>query len=417
MIFGRKNIDEVFTPRNPTVNNGMYIPRQALEKGLFRSVTGSMHSFLFGESGTGKSWLYKKVFKDKGINYVIANCASASMKNSITGEIYSVCIPPGTSEKTGYKETKKAGFSAGATAEISHEGEFQIVMKDGLLKSFEELHRKGGGNKSVIVVDNVETIVKNEKLMSELSDIIILLDDERYARCKVKLLIVGVPNEVIRYYSAAKNRSSVGNRIEEIERVTGFDSAQVYDLVERGFNQFLKVKIPELQTRLLSRHIYDVTLGVPQRVHEYCECLAYEIEDNDWLYSNELLEESDKRWLLKGLRECYSTIEKHLNSDETSEGRRNQVIYSLGQHSIHQIDTNKVGEIIRKEFPSTAPESNSGIGQILAHLSKDKNAILHPISNSNYYSITDPRYIMCIRVMLYKEPGTEIVKKKAFKIS
>ncbi len=177
----------------------------------------------------------------------------------------------------------------------------------------------------------------------------------------------------------------------------------------------MKFRRPSLKR--LSRHIYDITLGVPQRIHEYCECLAYLIQDNDWEYNSELLENSDQEWLLKGLRESYTLIEKHLNSIETSDGRRNQVIYAIGLLSIHQIDTNKIGEVIKEQFPKSCPDSNSGIGQVLANLTKGKKPILKNIPNSNFYGLTDPRHLMCIRVMLHKDPETEQVRKRGFKVN
>jgi ABC-type ATPase involved in cell division len=100
-------INEIFTPRNPDVNSKMYVSRPDLEKCLYRSIEGSMHSFLFGESGNGKSWLYKKVFSEKNINYVVANCANASRKKSITDEIYAVCINPGSVLKNHSKKQKQ----------------------------------------------------------------------------------------------------------------------------------------------------------------------------------------------------------------------------------------------------------------------------------------------------------------------
>ncbi|WP_299880009.1 hypothetical protein [uncultured Cocleimonas sp.] len=106
-MLGRKKINEVFTPRNSNVNTNMYIPRAVLEQTLYRSVSGSMHSFLFGASGNGKSWLYKKVLSEKKLNYVVANCANASRKKSITKEIVSVCKKAGSSTKVEQSEKIK----------------------------------------------------------------------------------------------------------------------------------------------------------------------------------------------------------------------------------------------------------------------------------------------------------------------
>lgn len=417
-MIARKKVSEVFTPRNPVVNIDMYIPRKSLEKKLFRSVEGSMHSFLFGESGNGKSWLYKKVFVDNKINYVTANCANASRKNSILEEIYSVCVSNGKGTKVGYSETKKTKVTAiVAEGELSHEGQYEILQEDKLIIAFRSLYKKSHGNKSVIVLDNVETIFKSHDLMDELSDIIILLDDERYAQYNIKFLIVGIPNEVMQYFSASKNPTSVGNRIEEIQRVSGLDFPQVRDLVRHGLTAQLKIEIPSNMMKVLTRHIFEITLGVPQRVHEYCECLGHCIEDNNWVYDENMIDLSDHRWLSKGLRECYSVISSFLNSEETSDGRRNQVMFSLGTNTSHDIDTFEVGKILKQEFPDTAPASNSGIGNVLSYLSKGDSPILKYIKNSNSYIFTDPRYLMCIRVILYKVPNTEKVVKKSFKVN
>lgn len=413
----RKRIDEVFTPRNSEVNKEMYVDRPELEKALYRSVLGSMHSFLFGESGNGKSWLYKKVFTEKSINYVIANCASASLKRSITDEIYSVCVDQVESIKKSFKETKTAGITAFGKAELSHQAEYEIPQQDKLLIAFESLKNKSSDKKSVIVFDNVETIFKNEALMNELCDIVILLDDQRYAKYGVKFLIVGVPNEVIQYFSSAKNPASVGNRIEEVQKVIGLDKDQVRDLVVRGFKKHLNILLTPNQIDKISQHIYQITLGVPQRIHEYCECLAYAIEDNNWNYDKALIAQANGAWLRKGLRESYTAINSYLNSEETSDGRRNQVIYALGKLPTHGYTTNQVGDVIAREFPNNNPLSNSGIGQILAYLSKGNNPILKKITNTKFYSICDPRHLMCIRIILYKDPETQEIKKKTFKLN
>lgn len=413
----RKEINEVFTPRSKDVNPLMYVDRAQHERNLYRSVSGSMHSFLCGESGSGKSWLYKKVFQEKGNNYIAINAANASRKGSITQELFDKCFNGGKEEKVGYKETKKAGISALGIAEIAHEAEYALPFIDKLKECYKYLYQKSNRSSTTIVLDNVETLFYNEALMGELSDILILLDDDEFADYKVKFLLIAVPNEVLQYFSHAKNPSSVGNRIDEIPRITGLTSGQVLDFTHRGFVENLKVVISEVLLKRLSRHIYTITLGIPQRMHEYCEGLAYSIEDNNWNYNPELLEQADTIWLQKGLRECYTVVESHLNSEETSDGRRNQVIYALGRISTHQIDTQKIAAVIAQDFPINKPESNSGIGQVLSHLCRGDKPILKKLSNSNFYVFTDPRYLMCIRLILFIEPDTERVRKRAFRLN
>lgn len=55
----RKEPHEVFTPRQSEVNLDMYVHRPYHEKMLKRWLKETMHGFIFGESGSGKTWLYK----------------------------------------------------------------------------------------------------------------------------------------------------------------------------------------------------------------------------------------------------------------------------------------------------------------------------------------------------------------------
>lgn len=411
LALGRKKINEVFTPRNSRVNNDMYIARYKLESDLYRSVMGSMHSFLFGSSGNGKSWLYKKTFAQKKVNYVVANCANASRKKSLTMEIVAVCQTEEPLKKE-VTSTKKGGVSAIGKAEYSHQTRYICAQEDELLMAFKSLSKKN--SKSVIVLDNVESIFKDDELMCELSDILILLDDEVYAQYNIKILIVGVPYEVFKYFNSAKNTTSVGNRIEELPRVAGLGHIHVSELVKRGFKKYLKANLTDSELDQISKHTFDVTFGVPQRVHEFCECLAYQLEDQSWVFHQDMLERANEAWLKKGLRESYTIIESHLNSIETIDGRRNQVIYAIGKHPNDKISTKSIANIVKKEFPLSSPSKNSGVGQVLAYLAKGDTPLLHKNEKSKSYSICDVRHLMCIRVMLHKQPMTEIVKKKGF---
>lgn len=409
-------VGEVFTPRNPTVNPGMYIHRGEHELNLKRSVLGSMHSFLFGESGTGKSWLYKSVLKNHDINFVVVNCSNASRKNSITEEIFSVCVPSGLSQQTSYQETYEAGVAFGLGAKKSTQEQYIVKQDDKLLSSFQALYEKSGGKKSIIVFDNLEVILAKKELMDEMAEVIILLDDERFAQYRVKFLIVGVPNLVIHYFSQTQNSSSVGNRIEEVCKLVSFEKPQVSEFVKKGFNEQLKLDCPPRILAAITDRVFNVTLGVPQRVHEYCECIGYELEDNNWVYDyKETLENADMRWLKKGLRESYAVIETHLNSSSTNDARRNQIIYTLGKRAIHEIDTASVTEGFKKEFPTVQVTSASGIGKALNHLAGGDTPLLNKVSNSKAFYIADPRYLMCIRIMLAKDTEGN-VKKKKFKM-
>lgn len=410
-------ISDVFTPRRSEVNPKTYVPRPDLEQALIRSIQGSMHSILFGESGNGKSWLYMKTLRQVGYHYKVANCANASRIGTLTDEIYNCVVPTGQPKKKSYSESKEASINAiAAEGKISHQGNFDIQTDEPLLAALKTFRRDiGNHGDGILVLDNLESIFKNEKLMGELADIIILLDDARYAKTRIKILIVGVPNGVLEYFARTKNLESVSNRLEELPKVGGMNLAMTKTLVKVGFNDLLRYDLGSDMISQISTHIHGVTLGIAQRIHEYCEKLAYEIEDNNKRYTSELLEKADKNWLRLGLRQAYTVVESHLNAKKTTIARRNQVVYCIGKVNSHQIDSAKISELIRDEFPNNSKDTDMGVGSILSELASGDNPLLTKNPKTSQYRIADPRYLMCIRTILQKDKDANI-KKANFKI-
>lgn len=412
-MVSRKDVTEVFTPRMSEVNSTMYVHRPLHEKMLTRAVKRNSHTLIFGDSGNGKSWLYKSVLDDIKVPYVIANCANASRMGSLTKEICNTLIEPGTVKKLGFSEEKAAEIGAYfLKGGLKHTGNYEVSSDEPLLEAFKLFH-DARPDKKILVLDNLESIFQSNDIMTELADIIILLDDSRYSACNINMLIVGIPNGVLQYFRETKNAESVANRVTEINKVSGLDSGQVQSIVSKGFYQ-LKVALTGSSLKEIADHVWHVTLGTAQRVHEYCEILAYEIDDNGWRYDSRLLKKADKVWLSQGLRHSYQVVEGHLNSRETSVARRNQVIFCISKIRVHQFDSNVIDKQIRKEFPDTIPETNMGVGAILNDLSKGESPLLNKNSKANTFSVRDPRYLMCIRLMLYRDPNTSKVIKRNF---
>ena|ERR1700736_1401209 len=93
----RRDIEEVFTPRKADVNEDMYVERKDLEEALKSRLFGSQHIVIHGESGCGKSWLYKKVLADGKVFWIGANFANASRFGWGTSSPCSMIeITPGT---------------------------------------------------------------------------------------------------------------------------------------------------------------------------------------------------------------------------------------------------------------------------------------------------------------------------------
>ena len=405
------NIEEVFTPRKSTINEKMYVQRPELEKRLLRSIKSGMHTFLFGESGNGKSWLYKHVLNQNIIPYVVVNGGNVSRKKSLTQVIVDSVFSDGSTNKTSYKETKEANLSAlVANATVKHEGEFEIHNDEPLLQAFKEFDKTYKNSKKIIVLDNLEAIYSNNDLMTELADIILLLDDEEYDKYDVNFLIVGTPSDVLEYFQKTKNFESVANRIEEMNKVDGLDKLQVQSLVSKGFN-ILGTRGKNGFLGEIGIHVFSVTMGIAQRIHEYCIELAYIINDKNNFFLACYLQDADTEWLRKGLRQSYQVIESHLNIKNKGIGRKNQVLYSIGTVSSHQFDAQKIEKILRKEFPDSIKD-NMGISQILQDFSKNSPELLIKNNKTGEYSAKDPKYIMCIRLVLSKNIENKVIKKQ-----
>lgn len=387
----KKQIGEVFTPRNPEINEAMYVQRPELEKELRRSLQKNTHVLIFGDSGNGKSWLYKNVLSQLNLPYITANCANAARKSSLTKEICD---------------------SIDDSCSNSADNHLEFEISEPLLEAFRVYDRRYSGKK-IIVLDNLESIFARPTLMEELANIVILLDDARYARNSVNFLIVGVPNDVLNYYAKTENLDSVANRIEEITKVSGLKVEQVAEIINKGFSQ-LEVTLDAAQRLLICNHTFNVTLGIPQRVHEYCEALSYVLEDASWQFDEKMFRDADLLWLKKGLRKSYSVIQYHLNSRDTTVARRNQVLYAIGKITTQHFDSGTVDDLIRRIFPATVPSTNMGIGTILSELSSGSSPVLGRTEKGNEYYVTDPRYVMCIRLMLYVDNITKKVCKRGF---
>ena len=66
----------------------------------------------------------------------------------------------------------------------------------------------------------LERVIGNTKLLDELADLITLVDNERYSKYRIKILIVGVPSIGKEYFNRTPTRSTVANRIKEISEVS-----------------------------------------------------------------------------------------------------------------------------------------------------------------------------------------------------
>jgi hypothetical protein len=405
-----KKPEQVFTPRASDVNESMYVNRPDLESALKKGLRSGMHLLIYGESGSGKTWLYKRVLKDAGVDVRIANLANASRLKSINAEFANLVNREQQARQTGYSETKKADVSAVvASGSLQHQGQYTLGEMEPFEACLSRIREQSGDRQAILVLDNLESIRADKKLLTELANVITLLDDERYASYKINLLIVGVPGDLRQYYQATPNLATVANRIREMPEVSRMTLEQCKNLIYQGFIIELNYNIDEIDSVI--SHISWVTDRLPQRIHEYCLELAFLGESNNRRINRSLLDEADNFWLKQSLSSNYTVIESIMNERDTKVGRRNQTLYSLGLVESEEFKWSDIEEILRREFPESTNNLTLNLPQILSGIALKDNPIIKRSPKGDAYCFSDPKYRMCLRAMLRKSNNADLVEK------
>ncbi len=410
-IMSRKKPEEVFTPRAHEVNERMYVTRPELERALVNALKTNKHIIVHGESGSGKSWLYKKVLPEQGCGYLVADLSNASRFNSITKEFENLISRRGDAEKKEYTESKEASADAlVASGTVSHAATYQLFSKDPFERCLQFVRKQAGSKPAAIILDNFERVVGNPDLVKELGDIIALADNPDYAKHNVRLVIVGVPNDIRGYFAKIDQQNTIANRLTEIPEVERLTTEQLYAFVEKGLVTELKYKIEPETLKLAKDHICWVTDRIPQHLHEYCYELAQVIESQECVMKAGDLEIADANWLNNSLVGCYAVVEGHLNSRRTTTGRRNQAIYALGAAGKHDLRYVEVEDIIRAEFAQSTAGLQLNVVQIMAALTEGEQPLIVRTPQGDAFRFSNPKFRMCIRAMLTKDSTGRVLK-------
>lgn len=264
----RPSPERVFTPRAAEVNPDMYVSRPLLEQKITEALGGTRHFIVHGESGNGKSWLYKKVFKDLGVNYVVVNLANASRLGSLNAALEDKInrSEKGKLIESSSRDTwsvKPGGF--GADNAVTNK--YQLGNKEPFEWLLQHIRERAGNGPACVVMDNFEQILSDQAIVKQISDCIILLDDEDYSKYGVKLCLVGVPSNIKEYVAGRGHYDTISNRVVELPEVARLTREQAMQLLHRGLEQELKLKVEDPEAcydRIMWR-----TDRIAQHLHEY----------------------------------------------------------------------------------------------------------------------------------------------------
>lgn len=90
--------------------------------------------------------------------------------------------------------------------------------------------------------------------------------------------------------------------------------------------------------------------------------------------------------------------------------RRDQVVYTISTLKVHAFDAVSIEAVMRSVFPDAAKVKSLGVGQILRTLCGGANPLLRT-NGGGKFRFSDPRYLMCIRLVMTRVQSGHIVKR------
>jgi hypothetical protein len=405
---------DVFTPRAAAVNLQTYVSRPDLEDRLRQSLGMPKHVVIHGESGTGKSWLYKKVLAEQGYYFEVANMGLCKSSGSIAEVLLRTVCRETTSEIKSTHEMN-IGVPAIAGGKVQRE-EKTFLASDPFYLALDAVSTRAGAKPSCLVFDNLEQVTTNNNLVQELAGLLLLVDDDRYAALDVKILLVGTSNEIRAIINSSDFSNTIANRLVEVPEVARLTEEQSQQLAQNGLINLLGcefedgAEFQEKFWRLLSYH----SDRIPQFLQELSLYVALSSQKKDWRLDSSVFLDGTREWIRSALVKDVARVEANVNSKGTKIGRRNQVLYCLGACVKYDFNRADIEEILKKEFPKSSENVALNVSQILSDLLKGEHRIITRSPKSNFYRFLDPKFRIVLRWMLVKKPGVEEITHNTF---
>lgn len=412
--------EDVFTPRASDVNPHSYISRPDLEDELRICLRMPKHIVIHGESGTGKSWLYKKVLTELGYHFEVANMGLCASAGSISEVLARTIAGEFEAEKKSIHEVN-GGVPGILGGKLTTEARSTLSF-DPFLVAIEALSNRAQYRSACLIFDNLEQVVLSDVLVQELAGLLLLVDDHKFASKGVKILLVGTSNEIRSLINGAAFSNTIANRLVEIPEVSRLTQTQSLELSKKGlmtllgceFNHEGNVDDFEEEEKRFWKLISYHSDRIPQYLQELCLYVAIEASKRSWTLSVSVFLVGLGKWVRSSLVKDLARIEANLNYRGAKIGRRNQVIFCLGECNKYDFNRNDIEEIVAREFPGNCVGSANNIGKELASLSKGSHPIIARSPKNSYYRFNDPKFRIVIRWLMQKDVNSGAIVLRDF---
>lgn len=409
---------EVFTPRSAHVTD-MYVERPALESALNSMFDSTEVRYLYGHSGSGKTWLYKSLFKRENVySYVIALQElpeGGSFDDLIRHHLGTLGVRVETSSvKAVGAEAKVAGIGA-AAAHRTKSRPFDRRPIDMLL---ETVRKFADERRAVLVFENVERGVRRPDVLSELTKIIMSVDHDSFAAHDVRILFVGTVKDLVHRIAELPDSAPILGRLETLPEVSRLADAEAKQLVEHGLFDMLQLE-PVDRSKLVSR-VLQRTDRLPLHIHTYCLEIAKIAVERGRKIDDPTENTGFHNWVNKRVAQYAGRVFAHMNSKDTDLKVRTRVLYCIGKAQLSEFRPLDVKNMLDSEWPdmnmSNASVSNA-LNELSSEAAKTKgklDPILERVTRFgvNHYRFIDPVYRIAAGIGLRKSAVGEVEREE-----
>ena len=403
---GAMKPNEVFTPRAANVNSDMYVNRADLESRLGRAIDGTQHLIIFGDSGSGKTWLYNQYMQRQGISFRRVDLSVAA-----TDSLDHAFLEAMVKRDEWVPTNKNRSTIGGADYVVKATREESTSYEPSKKSAFDELvadFSGAGTGPKFLVLDNLEQVATNNEIIQALASYVIRLDNPRFAELNLRFLLVGVIADMRELVARYDQAGTVANRLTELPEVQKLTEQEARELILRGMKEKLKYRIED-EDRLVNE-VVRATERNAQQVHSLCYQIACEAELNGRSVDGGSISRGKQLWIEESLAQHMSMVENRLNRNEARWQRRNQVLYCLGQADTAELKAGEIEESVKREFPHTIESSALRVDQVMAALAKDENPLLirNPLERS--YRFAHPKIKLAIGALLAKDEKGDVTR-------
>lgn len=396
-----RNPNSVFTPRAAQVNDRMYVPRPELERRLRQAMASNKYVVIHGESGNGKTWLYKKVFQESGIHFDVINLGSVLTAGSLEAAFSQKLGEWGYSQTAAQETNSSAGFKPGGMGvDHSMKSTQSFHAKSPITSVLERVRFRANDDKpAALILDNFESIIGDKAAVRQIAGLIVSADDESVARHEVKIVIVGTPTDLRDSIVSISGAAPIANRLTEIPEVARMSPDEARSLMKRGFVDELGLGFgADVNEDELYDQIGWLTDRIAQHVHELCLAIANGAVDNADVITKSVVDDAIKSWSDDSLSTDAGVIERLMNSRDTKIGRKNQVLFALGQCEQEDFRTSDIETLVRDNF--TVRDAMLNVSQILSGFASASNPVIRRTPAQEAWRFVSPKFRMALRSRL-----------------